>query len=286
MRIPASRLYPVHMLAVFLLVISVRAQQSRPGNANDAPGWPITNPQRGTGRVVPDATLGVQSPATDRAADSCSMWSVSGARQTTANAATLKIPAKAEREYGKACHDLKARKLPSAETHLRKAIQQSPQYAAAWVLMGQVLGASNRFDEARAACAKATVADAGDTSAYLCLADVAAGQQQWNQALAMADRALALSPTQDPYAYFYSAISEFHLGRLDEAQRNAKQAIEADPFQRIPQAHLLLAQIYAAKDDVQDAVIQLGAYLKVAPNSPDAAAAREKIAQLQRQGSK
>lgn len=286
MRNTAHRLYPVCMLAVSLLAIPVCAQQSRPGNANDAPGWPITNPQRRTGRVVPDATLGVQSPATDRAADSCSMWSVSGALQTSANAATLKIPGKAEREYGKACNDLNARKLPSAETHLSKAIQQYPQYAAAWVLMGQVLGASNRVDEARAACAKATAVDPRYTSAYLCLADVAARQQQWNQALGMADRALALSPAQDPYAYFYSAISEFHLGRISEAQRHAEQAIEADPFHRIPHAHLLLAQIYGTEDDVRDAIIQLSAYLKVAPNAPDADAAREKMGQLQRQGPK
>lgn len=286
MRNPAHRLYPVCMLAVSLLVIPVCAQQSRPGNANDAPGWPITNPQRGRGRVVPDATLGVQSPATDRAAESCSMWSVSGAQQTSASAATLKIAGKAEREYGKACHDLNARRLPSAETHLRKAVQQSPQYAAAWVLMGQVLGASNRIDDARAACAKATAADARYTSAYLCLADVAARQQQWNQALAMADRALALSPAQDPYGYFYSAIAEFHLGRVSDAEKSASQTIDADLIHRIPQAHLLLAQIYATEDDVHDAIIQLSAYLKVAPNAPDAAAAREKMGQLQRQDPK
>lgn len=286
MRNPAHRLYPVCMLAVSLLVIPVCAQQSRPGNAHDAPGWPITNPQRGTGRVVPDATLGVQSPATDGAAESCSMWSVSGAQQTSANAATLKVPGKAEREYGKACHDLNARRLPSAETHLRKAIQQSPQYAAAWVLMGQVLGAGDRIDEARAACAKATAADARYTSAYLCLADVAARQQQWNQALAMADRALALSPAQDPYGYFYSAIAEFHLGRVSDAEKSASQTIDADLVHSIPQAHLLLAQIYATEDDVHDAIIQLSVYLKLAPNAPDAAAAREKMGQLQRQDPK
>jgi tetratricopeptide (TPR) repeat protein len=274
------------MLAVFLLAIPVRAQQSRPGNANNAPGWPITNPQRGAGRIVPDATLGVQSPATDLAADSCSLWSVSGAEQTSVIAATLKIPGEAKREYAKACHDLNARKLPSAEAHVRKAIQQYSQYAAAWVLMGQVLGASDRVDEARAACANATAADASYTSAYLCLADVAARQQQWSQALAMADRALALSPAQDPYGYFYSAIAEFHLGRVSDAEKSANQTIVADLIHRIPQAHLLLAQIYAAENDVHDAIIQLRAYLKVAPNSPDAAAAREKMEQLQSQGSK
>lgn len=267
-------------LAIFLLPIAVRAQQSRPGNANDAPGWPITDPERGTGRIVPDATLGVQSPATDRAADSCSMWSVSGAQQTSVNAATLKISGKARGEYAKACHDLNARRLPGAETHLRKAVQQYPQYAAAWVLMGQVLGASNRIDEARVACAKATTADAGDASAYLCLADVAARQQQWTQTLAMADHALTLSPAQNPYGDFYRAIAELHLGRVSEAEQSAKQTIDADASHRIPDAHLMLAQIYVAERDFHDAETQLRAFLKVASNSPDAAGARQKLAEL------
>ena len=77
------------------------------------------------------------------------------------------------------------------------------------------------------------------------------------------------------YGYFYSAIAEFHLGRVSDAEKSANQTIVADLIHRIPQAHLLLVQIYAAENDVHDAIIQLRAYLKVAPNSPDAARERK-----------
>lgn len=231
--------------------------------------------------MVPDATLGVQNPNNDQTAESCSLWSVSRAQQTSVNAATLQIPSKAKREMGKACRDLNQQKLTGAESHLQKAIQQYPQYAAAWVLMGQVLGASNQIEKARSACAKATAIDSGYTPAYLCLADVAAKQGAWDQALEMADRGLALAPMQDPYAYFYSAIAQFHLGRVSEARRSAKQAIDADPFHRLPEAHLLLAEIYGSEQDVHDAVGELRAYLKAAPNSPEAVVARQKLAELE-----
>ncbi|HTU33619.1 MAG TPA: tetratricopeptide repeat protein [Candidatus Acidoferrum sp.] len=280
MRTPA-RFHASCAFAVLLVATPACAQKSRPGNANDAPGWPITNPGRGNGRVVPDATLGVQNQNNDATAESCSLWMVPRTQQASVDTATLQVPAKAEREYAKACRDLSQHKLTAAESHLRKAIQQYPRYAAAWVLMGQVLGASNQINEARTACAKATAVDSGYTPAYLCLADVAARQQVWNQALEMADRGLALAPMYDPYAYFYSAIAEFHLGRLSQAQRHASRAVDADPFHRIPQVHLLLAEIYGAEQDFHDATIELRAYLKVAPNSPDAAAAREKLAELE-----
>jgi hypothetical protein len=93
-------------LAVLLAAIHACAQQSPPGNANDAPGWPFTDPERGSGRVVPDPTLGIESPETAGTGESCSLSSVTVTQQTTVNEATLQIPRKAKREYSNACHDL------------------------------------------------------------------------------------------------------------------------------------------------------------------------------------
>jgi tetratricopeptide (TPR) repeat protein len=276
----------VGALSIFLWSSALPAQsprQPKPGNANDAPGWPITSGVPGQGSVAPDPTIGLQQPQRDPREESCSQWTVAEAHRATVNAATLQIPDKAKGEYGKACFDLSHGKLGHAEGHLRKAVERYPQYAAAWVLLGQVLGASNRVTEARSACAQATTVDSGYTSAYLCLADVAAEQKQWKQALEMADRALALGPAQDVYGYFYTAIAQFHLGQLSEAESNTLQTIDADRFHRVPEAHLLLAEIYGTKHDATGAAAQLRAYLKVAPNSPDSAGVRKKLSELESQ---
>lgn len=68
------------------------------------------------------------------------MFAVGGrrAQRSAVSAAALQVPGKARGQYGKARGDVKAKKLQSAEQPLRKAVEEYPQYAAAWVLLGQV----------------------------------------------------------------------------------------------------------------------------------------------------
>jgi tetratricopeptide (TPR) repeat protein len=178
---------------------------------------------------------------------------------------------------------LKVGKLASAEDHLRKAVQEYPQYAAAWALLGQVLVVGSRIEEGRSACSEASGVDSSYVPAYLCLADVAAQLNEWHATLDLADRALTLDPVENVYGNFYSAMAQFHLGNLPAAERNALATIDADHLHRVPQTHLLLAQIYGAKHDLSGASVQLRAYLRAAPSSPDSAAVRRSLAELERQ---
>ena len=263
--------------AVVFLTPSLRAQQ------DTTPGWPLHS--SAPDHALPDA-VGPQSPSVVGATESCLMWTDANVQRAMIGAATLKVPGKARGEYKKACSDLKDKKLASAEDHLRQAVQEYPQYAAAWALLGQVLDAGNRIEEARTACSQASGADSSYMPAYLCLADVAAHLNEWHQTLDQANRALALEPVQNLYGNFYSAMAQFHLSNLPAAERNALEAIDADHLHRIPQAHLLLAQIYGANHDLNGVSVQLRAYLKVAPNSPDSVAVRKSLADIEAQNPK
>jgi len=281
-----ARLLPKGLTVCAFLVVFLTpplpAQQD--GSASGAtPGWPLHN--SAPDHALPDA-LGTQPLTTVDRDESCSLWTVAEVQGSTISAATLQVPRKARGEYRKGCSDLKGKKLANAENHLRKALQEYPRYAAAWVLLGQVLEAGNRIEEARGACSQASGVDSGYTPAYLCLADVAAQLHEWNQTLDLADRALALTPVHDVYGYFYSAIAQFHLSHLPAAERNALETIKADHLHRVPQTHLLLAQIYGAKHDLPAAAVQLRAYLKVAPSSADSADVRKSLAELEGQISK
>ena len=223
----------------------------------------------------------MESPENGGTDESCSLWNVSVLHGSTVSTARLQVPAKAKGEYRKACSDLKDGKLPSAEAHLRKGVQEYPQYAAAWVLLGQVLESGRSMEGARDACARASSVDSNYAPAYLCLADVAAQQQEWDQTLDLANRALALSPVDDVYGYFYSAIAHFHLSQLPVAEKEALQAVDADRVHRVPQVHLLLAQIYMAKHDNNAAAAHLRAYLKIDPGSPVAAGVKKSLAELE-----
>ncbi len=269
-----ARRFALCALAVLLCTPLLRAQQ------DTTPGWPLHS--SAPDHALPDAT-GAAFPIAPEADQSCVLWTITEAHAPTVSAATLKVPGNAKAEYRKGCSDLKDKKLVEAEAHLRKALQEYPQYAAAWALLGQVLEAGNHIDDARSACSQASEADAGYTPAYLCLADVAAQLSEWHVALDMADRSLALVPQQNVYGHFYSAMAQFHLEQLPEAESDAQKAIDADRSHRVPQAHLLLAQIYGAQHDLHGAYVQLRAYLKAAPNAPDSAAVRKTLADVQAQ---
>src|SRR5229473_4843298 len=278
-----ARLLPKELAVCAFVVVfltpSLPAQQN--GSASGAtPGWPLHN--SAPDHALPDA-LGPQPPSIADRDESCLLWTVAEVQGPTISTATLQVPGKARGEYRKGCSDLKGKKLANAENHLRKALQEYPRYAAAWVLLGQVLEAGNRIEEARGACSQASGVDSDYGPAYLCLADVAVQRQEWNQTLDLADRALKLSPVHDVYGSFFSAIAQFHLNLLPAAERNALEAIDADHLHRVPQAHLVLAQIYGAKHDFHGAAAQLRAYLRVAPSSPYSAGVRKGLADLEAQ---
>jgi tetratricopeptide (TPR) repeat protein len=278
-----TRLLPRELAVCAFLVVFftplLQAQQDSSASGT-TPGWPLHD--SAPNHAMPDASS-IPPPSVPERDESCLLWTVTKVQGSTVSAATLQVPGKARDEFRKGCSELRGKKLATAEEHLRKALEKYPRYAAAWVLLGQVLEAGNRIEEAQGACSKASAADSDYAPAYLCLAELAAQRQEWNQTLDLADRALTLAPAHDVYGYFYSAIAEFHLSHLPAAERNALETIDADHLHRLPQAHLLLAQIYGAKHDFHSAADQLRAYLKVAPNSADSAGVRKSLAELESQ---
>lgn len=247
---------------------------------NSTPGWPLHNSVPDHATADTSGAMPTFGPDLD---ESCILWNITQSHAATVSAATLKIPGNAKGEYRKSCSELKDKKPASAEEHLRKALEEYPQYAAAWALLGQLLEAENKTSEARDACSQASTADTGYAPAYLCLADIAAQRKDWHLALDMADRSLSLVPQHNVYGSFYSAVAQFHLEQLPEAESDALKTIDADHSHRIPQAHLLLAEIYNARHDTRGVAYEFRAYLKAAPNAPDADAIRKSLADVEAQ---
>jgi tetratricopeptide (TPR) repeat protein len=231
---------------------------------------------------LPDA-VGTIPQAVPQKNGSCLLWVVAEAPGNTVSAATLQIPGKAHGEYEKGCGDLRDRKFEGAENHLRKAVQLYPRYAEAMVLLGQLMAAHNRAGEALGVCTQASSVDPDFVPAYLCLADISGQLRQWNQTLEFADHAIKLDPIQNLYGHFYMAIAQFHLNQFSAAEKNSLQTIDADHLHRLPQAHLLLAQIYGSMHDLKSAATQLRAYLSVVPNSADAPGVRKSLEDLESQ---
>ena len=154
---------------------------------------------------------------------------------------------------------------------MRIAVREYGKYSLAWVTLGQVLSAQKRVDEAKVACAQATIADPVFAPAYLCLADLAARSHDWLEVLQWSERALGLGTNYAAVAYEYNAAANLNLHNLPAAEKSGLRAVEMDRDHREPRAHFVLAQVYEAKGDRENEIKQLREYLKYAGDAADLA---------------
>jgi tetratricopeptide (TPR) repeat protein len=84
--------------------------------------------------------------------------------------------------------------------------------------------------------------------------------------------------TQQPSRNFLGQALA-NLGLFDEAEKELLASLELGK-EEMKEAHRILAIIYASRGAKQQAADQLDAYLKLAPNTPDAQKLKDKIREL------
>lgn len=196
---------------------------------------------------------------------------------------SFQVPDKARKEYEKALKFSESNDRKRAQEHLLKAVEIYPKYAVAWVTLGELHQQSDNLDDAKAAFERAQQADPNYVSPYLHLAYFAAKDKKWEDVFHLSEQAIRLDPVDYPDSYFLNAVANYNLHHLPEARRSALKAAEMDKLNHIPRIHYLLAAIYEASGERESAVAQLNEYLKLEPNTPESASARQRLDKLNRQ---
>jgi len=218
--------------------------------------------------------------------DNCFLPPLNGLHTATVGVADLQIPAKARNEYEHGCAALRNKSVTEAEKHLRNAVKQYQKYAAAWVILGQALEAEQKTEEARDACSQPIAGGSDYLPALLCLADISARLQNWDEVLKLSTRVLEIDPTTDAVGYAYNAAANFNLHNLSKAEESALKAVQIDRSNSDPRVHFLLAQIYEAKGESSNEANQLQEYLKYATDPNDVAMIKSYLSDLDKQKSK
>jgi tetratricopeptide (TPR) repeat protein len=233
--------------------------------------------------IPDDRVKGPDNKASTGADDeSCFMWPLTGIRSPTMGVASLEVSRQARKDFHRACSEASDKKLAQAEEHLRKVLREDARYPAAWVLLGQVLKAQQKPDEVRHACSQALKADPNYLPADLCLADICAVEQRWEEMLRFANTAVALDPANDPRVYFYAAGAYFGLHRLPEAEKSALKAEEIDKAKREPRIYFLMAQIYEIERKPDAEAAQLQEYLNFVTDPQEVVTVKKYLADLTR----
>lgn len=194
---------------------------------------------------------------------------------------SFKAPADARKAYDRGLQSLHKGKPAEAEKDFEKAVALYPQYANAWLDLGKVRLQNKATDAAREAFMKALEADAKLVQAHIELGILAASQSQWEDAAKYLDAGLRLDPVDFPRAWFVDAVANFNVKNFDASEKSVREALKIDTKHQNPQADRLLGMILAVKRDFTGAVAELRTYLKLAPDSPDAAQVKSQLVEIE-----
>jgi tetratricopeptide (TPR) repeat protein len=215
----------------------------------------------------------------------------------TLNAALYNTPKDAKKLYEKGITAEKTGRLGDARQFFEKAVQIYPKYTNAWFQLGSVYQNLAETESARTAYTRATAIDSKFLPPYLGLSLLAYRAGDWSQVLALTNHVLELDPLRygevsgyivdlDPLdyaeAYFYNAAANFNLNKIADAERSGLKAERLDVRPRFPQLHLLLAEIFARKNDYATAILETKIYLEMMPNAKNAEEVRERLAQYEK----
>jgi hypothetical protein len=216
---------------------------------------------------------------------------------TTLSAIPYKAPKDARRAYEKGLQAESHGKLADAHKYFETAVAIYPSFTNAWFQLGTVLQKENQNDAARKAFTQATTLDTRFLAPYLFLASMAFEAENWTEVLKYTAHILDLDPWNrtnltgyildlDPLnyaeAYFYDSFANYKLNKIEAAEKSALKAEHLDLRTHFPQLHLLLAEIYARKNNYALAIEELQTYLGLAPHAKDADQQREQLAKLEK----
>ncbi len=198
-------------------------------------------------------------------------------RERIVSTANLRAPQAAQKALQNAAKAFKNDESKKAEKLIKRAIEIYPNYAEAWLVLGDVYEEMDLDKGARDAYRKAIEIDKLFIGPYIGLARLSAKENKWLDVIELTEQALDLDPIAIPEGHYLNTLANYKLNRLDRAEKSALRGRRMDLENRIPKINLILANVLARKNDPVGAAAAMKAYLKAAPYAPDAAFIRSRI---------
>ena len=223
-------------------------------------------------------------------------------RATKMESATLSAtpyfaPKDARRAYEKGLQAERNGKFADARKYFETAVAIYPSFLNAWYMLGSVLEKENQKDAARKAYTQATTLNTRFLPPYLSLASMAFQNGNWTEVLILTGHILDLDPLSHEAvtsytldldtvnygdAYFYDAVANYMLNKFEDAEKSGLKAEHLDLWAHFPQLHLLLAKIFARKNNYALAIAEIQTYLALVPHGKDNDQVREQLAKLEK----
>jgi tetratricopeptide (TPR) repeat protein len=163
---------------------------------------------------------------------------------------------------------------------LKKTVRLDPWYGAAYILMGLAYMQVQRWSDAQWAFTEAGKVEPGNAQAYLGVGSALNEQHDYAGAQKALEHSLELNP-ESAEAHYELARSFGAQNKWEAAAPHARQAIEINPDYAGP--HALMGNIYLEQHQLQPALDEFHAYLRLDPEGSLAPSVKQVIAEIEKQ---
>ena len=167
-----------------------------------------------------------------------------------------------------------------AAENLQRAVQEYPQFAVAWNVLGYSREQLGDEQAAREAYEEAAQADSEYLQPQAHLARLDIRDQQWDSAKHRSEAILSVDEKRAD-ALFYLATAEYNLDDLDAARQAAETVAEGPHGENYPEVLQLLGRVRTREGDYAGATEAYRSYLKARPGAVDRSLVEEQIGRLE-----
>jgi Tfp pilus assembly protein PilF len=190
----------------------------------------------------------------------------------------LRVPQKAAKQLDHGNEALQKNDLAKAGESFRKAIELYPGYDQAYNNLGVVLMQQGDVEGARRNWQKAVALNEHFARAYANLGRLALQEKKYADADSFLRNSLQNDP-ENPEALFSAAEAEAVIGHFDDAAARVR-LLHTLPHEKYALAHYVAAQALQLQNKAAAAIVEYKLFLKEAPDSPQAAHARQAMTTL------
>ena len=168
-------------------------------------------------------------------------------------------------EYRRAQDCLGRQDIDGAVRRLNKAVEISPQYAAAWNQLGTIAYQTRRYQDAEQYFREALKQDPEAYAPLVNLGGALLALNRIEESLPVNQAAVKANPG-DALAHSQLGKSYFYLGKFDDAETYLKRAEAIDPG-HFSYPQVILIEIYMRRNQVPAAIAEMEEFLKLHPDS-------------------
>jgi Tfp pilus assembly protein PilF len=204
-----------------------------------------------------------------------------GSDGATVSLQQLGVPEKARRKFEKGYGLYQHNDYKGAVKQFQEALEIDPNYVMAQDQLGLAFWKLGAFADAGQWFETAIRADPKFMPPYLHLAEMLAQRKDPTRAAAVLQQASEAAPYRGEPLFLMGKI-QYDLGYYDRAELALAQALKRDTS-KIPEVHILLADVYIHLRQTARMAEQWETYLAVDPQGVFAKAVRERLAKLKQQ---